>query len=44
MKIGDSFIKDYTVTQKVYEGFIHTFEDNYPFHTNVEFAKEQGIS
>ena len=43
MNIGDSFIKNYIVTQKVYEGFIHTFEDHNPLHTNVTFAKEHGM-
>jgi 3-hydroxybutyryl-CoA dehydratase len=43
MNIGDSFINNYTVTPKVYEGFIHTFEDNNPLHTNLEFANKHGM-
>ena len=43
MKVGDSFTKNYAVTPKVYEGFIHTFEDNNPLHTDVVFAKEHGM-
>lgn len=44
MKEGDVFESVFTVTPEVYEGFINTFRDRNPLHTDEAFAKEKGFS
>lgn len=40
---GDIFTRDYIVTSKVYAGFIDTFADKNPLHTDKAFAEKHGI-
>jgi 3-hydroxybutyryl-CoA dehydratase len=40
---GDIFKHEFTVSEKVYKGFIDIFRDENPLHTNVEFAQEKGF-
>jgi acyl dehydratase len=43
MKQGDFFNVTYKVTNQVYDGFISTFKDQNPLHTDESFAKENGF-
>ncbi len=43
MKQGDSFLKEYVVTNEVYTGFREIFSDHNPLHTDKAFAKEHGM-
>ena len=43
MKAGDTYSYNYTVTEKVYNGFREIFSDNNPLHTNHEFAVAKGM-
>lgn len=44
MKEGDVFNHEFTVSEKVYKGFIDIFRDENPLHTNAEFAAAKGFS
>ena len=44
MQVGDIFSGHYTVTEKVYKGFIDIFSDNNPLHTDRDFASKYGMS
>jgi len=43
-KTGDKFERSFTVTEPVYNGFIKTFRDNNPLHTDDRYAKYYGFS
>lgn len=43
IKEDHSFDLEFTITNKVYEGFIETFGDKNPLHTNSTYAKEKGF-
>ena len=43
LKIGDNFYSEFTITSKIYEGFIKIFNDNNPMHVNTDFAKNYGF-
>lgn len=42
-KQGDSYIKQFTVTEAVFNGFMNIFEDRNPLHTNEMYAKQKGF-
>jgi len=44
MQQADSFIKEYLVTEDVYNGFIGVSNDRNILHTNETFAKDKGFS
>ena len=43
MKKGNIFSHSFTVTDKIYSGFINLFSDKNPLHTDELFAKEKGF-
>lgn len=43
MQQGDSFTKEYVVSEKVYQGFIDIFSDHNPLHTSRDFAQQHGM-
>ncbi len=43
MQQGDIFTRKYVVTDKVYNGFIETFADKNPLHTDKSFAEKLGM-
>lgn len=43
MEKGTVYTHDYTITEKIYKGFIDIFSDNNPLHTNKEFAAAHGM-
>ncbi len=43
MLLHQIFTATYTVTEQVYKGFISTFADNNPLHTDAAFAKQYGM-
>jgi 3-hydroxybutyryl-CoA dehydratase len=43
MKQGDTFVQNFIVDFHVYEGFMNTFKDTNPLHTNNSFAKSKGF-
>ncbi|HYG49850.1 MAG TPA: MaoC/PaaZ C-terminal domain-containing protein [Flavobacteriales bacterium] len=43
MKAGDNFSRVFVVDEPVYSGFIQTFHDTNPLHTNDEFARSMGF-
>ena len=43
MQQGDTFTKEYVVTEKVYTGFIEVFSDHNPLHTDKVFAEKLGM-
>ncbi|MCX6210735.1 MAG: MaoC/PaaZ C-terminal domain-containing protein [Bacteroidetes bacterium] len=43
MQLNDLFTSSYTVSDKVYKGFIEVFNDNNPLHTDAGFAKNLGF-
>src|SRR5215469_6755897 len=42
-KIDDKFERSFTVSESVYNGFIKTFGDNNPLHTDDQYAKNKGF-
>ena len=44
MEEGNEFYATYRVTEEIYNGFIKTFEDKNPLHTNEGFAKEKNFA
>ena len=42
-KVGDRFEHAFEINDAVYEGFMQTFNDRNPLHTNELFAKEKGF-
>jgi 3-hydroxybutyryl-CoA dehydratase len=40
---GMSFEQSYTITEKVYSGFLSTFADTNPLHVDEAYAKEKGF-
>lgn len=44
MKVGDVFNHEFTVSEKVYKGFIDIFKDENPLHTDVAFSASKGFS
>lgn len=43
MELKDSFEKVYIVNEAVYNGFLNTFKDNNPLHTDTDFANKKGF-
>lgn len=43
MQKGDQFSYQYLVTTQVHEGFINTFKDKNPLHTDIDFAQKMGM-
>ncbi len=43
MKIGDKYSQSFVVTPDVYEGFLSSFNDRNPLHTNADFARAYGF-
>ena len=43
MKKGDVFENEFTVNDRVYEGFLDVFRDNNPLHTDEAFAQAKGF-
>ena len=43
MKVGDVFNHEFTVSEKVYKGFIEIFKDENPLHTDAAFAAAKGF-
>ena len=41
--IGNKYNHTFTVNENVYLGFLNTFKDNNPLHTNAEYAKNKGF-
>ena len=44
LKIGDNYYSEFTISSKIYEGFIKIFNDNNPMHVNTDFAKNYGFN
>jgi 3-hydroxybutyryl-CoA dehydratase len=44
MKKGDVFTCSFNVSPDIYEGFIATFKDNNPLHTDEKFALSKGFT
>ena len=42
-KLGDKFESKFEITTGLYEGFINTFKDNNPLHTESHFAINHGF-
>jgi 3-hydroxybutyryl-CoA dehydratase len=42
--VGQTFKRTFTLTPTVYEGFLATFGDRHPLHTDAEFARSKGFS
>ena len=42
-KLNDTFIRTFTIDDGVYEGFMQTFNDRNPLHTNEQFAIKHGF-
>ena len=42
-KVDDNFEHTFAVNLVVYQGFLKTFNDNNPLHTEPEFAKDHGF-
>lgn len=42
-KQGDTYTRQFTVSEGVYNGFLNTFEDRNPLHTNEHYALEKGF-
>ena len=43
MNKGDVFTHEFSLTDKIYEGFIELFQDRNPLHTNDGFAQSKGF-
>jgi 3-hydroxybutyryl-CoA dehydratase len=43
-KLKEIFEKNFAVSDDIYNGFIHLFNDRNPLHTNSEFAAKKGFS
>ncbi len=43
LKLGDTFQETFQLIDEVYQGFIHTFKDYNPLHTQVDFAQNKGF-
>ncbi len=43
IKAGDKFELDYTVTEKIYEGFMDLFNDRSLLHTDNAFARKKNF-
>jgi 3-hydroxybutyryl-CoA dehydratase len=41
--VGDSYSKEFVITSKIYQGFLNTFKDYNPLHTDLEFANKKGF-
>jgi 3-hydroxybutyryl-CoA dehydratase len=44
MTLGDRFETPFEVTGQVYNGFMQTFADRNPLHTDEAFAREKGFA
>ena len=43
MQVGDIFTERFQVSAKVQDGFIATFNDRHPLHTDDQYAAERGF-
>ncbi len=43
MKAGDKFETHFAVSEAVYQGFLETFKDRHPLHTDSEYAQGLGF-
>jgi acyl dehydratase len=43
LTLHEKFEHDFTVSEQIYEGFISTFNDRNPLHTDEEFARSKGF-
>lgn len=43
IKTGDTISKKYLVSESIYTGFMHLFDDNNLMHTNEKFAMAHGF-
>lgn len=43
MKAGDRFEHSFTVTERVYDGFVEIFEDKNPLHMDDSYAESRGF-
>jgi len=43
MEKGEIFKKKFLLNKKVYLGFVNTFSDRNPLHTNILFARKKGF-
>jgi len=43
MQVGQTFNHGFVVSEKVYNGFIQTFGDRNPLHTDEDFARNMGF-
>jgi 3-hydroxybutyryl-CoA dehydratase len=41
---GKEFVHDFEVSSEIYSGFISTFKDRNPMHTDEEYAKLKGFT
>lgn len=44
INIGDVFVNTFSVSESVYDGFINTFKDKNPLHTNDAYAQKKGFA
>lgn len=42
-ELGEKFEEGFVVSDEVYNGFIHAFNDKNPLHTNHQFAFDKGF-
>jgi len=43
MQLKDQFEQVYQVTEQIYVGFLNSYGDNNPLHTNAELARSKGF-
>jgi 3-hydroxybutyryl-CoA dehydratase len=43
MKTGDKFERSFTLSDKIYNGFIDLFNDKNPMHVDEEYARSKGF-
>jgi len=42
-ELGQKFEESFIISDEIYNGFIHTFNDKNPLHTNQQFALDKGF-
>jgi 3-hydroxybutyryl-CoA dehydratase len=40
---GDTFFREYRMTETIYQGFMALFGDRNPLHTKADFARQKGF-
>jgi len=43
-KLGEKFEESFIISDEIYKGFIHIFNDKNPLHTNHQFALDKGFN